>query len=163
MPPLFWELFPPVGCRASRSTNAYPGRVLSCCTGGYTHILNRHGAGPNRIAMMLSNPLALYYVLKGCNAMNLPFGNRASRNQNDRWIVGNHHSMYQASQKEGTMTAPLTEATSALSKVQGWERVSASGTCRGLSRDCVRLHRYTLAGVRALWSPCLGVTGTGRA
>jgi len=67
--------------------------------------------------------------------MNLPFGNTASKNQNDRWIMGNHHSRYQASQKEGTMTASLTETASALSKVQGSKTIKLSqegiiaGTC----------------------------------
>ena len=65
----------------------------------------------------------------------LPFGSRASKNQNGRSVMGNHHSRYQASQKEGTMTAPLAETTSALSKVQGSKTVKWSqegiiaGTC----------------------------------
>src|SRR6266853_2503932 len=58
--------------------------------------------------------------------MNLPFGSTASKNQNGRWIMGNRHSRYEASQKEGTMTAPLTETTSALSKVQASKTIKWS-------------------------------------
>jgi hypothetical protein len=67
--------------------------------------------------------------------MNLPFGSTASKNQNGRWIMGHHHSEYQASQEESTMIAPLTEITSALSKVQGSKTIKLSqegiiaGTC----------------------------------
>ena len=50
--------------------------------------------------------------------MDPPFGSMASKNQNGRWIMSNLYSRYEASHKEGTMTAPLTQTTSALSKVQ---------------------------------------------
>src|SRR5215475_13348300 len=59
----------------------------------------------------------------------------ASQNQNGRWILGNRHSRYEASQKESTMTAPLTETTSTLSKVQASKAIKLSqegiiaGTC----------------------------------
>src|SRR5262245_29918872 len=63
------------------------------------------------------------------------FGCMALQNQNGRWIIGNRHSRYEASQKESTMRAPLTETTSTLSKVQAsktiklsWEGIIA-GTC----------------------------------
>jgi hypothetical protein len=67
--------------------------------------------------------------------MDPPFGSMASKNQNGRWIMGNLYSRYEASQKEGTMTAPLTETTSALSKVQASKAITLSqegiitGTC----------------------------------
>src|SRR5262249_7984540 len=41
-------------------------------------------------------------------------------------------------------------------------RAYVSDTCRVLSRDCGRLHRSTLAGVRTHWCPCLVTLGTGR-
>src|SRR5947209_18455068 len=64
--------------------------------------------------------------------MDPPFGSMTSKNQHGRWIMGNRHSRYDASQKEGTMTAPLTETTATLSKVQApkalklsWEGIIA--------------------------------------
>src|SRR5262249_12311616 len=72
-----------------------------------------------------------------------------------------HYPLVRAPRRVG-WTASLYAPYARYGTFQRWERVYASGTCRGLSRDCVRLHRYTLAGVRARWSPCLRAPGTGR-